>query len=589
MATWPGTGPVFVFECVALARRRQFYLLRTVLVSTLLAVLALTWTLAEQAFGDREELARVAYRFYLGVVIVQMAVVLLAAPAATAGALCVDKTRGTLLHVFATDLRSGEIVLGKLAARLAPVLGLMFSGLPVLALSGLLGGVDPAALFGAYLVTAGVGMVGCALALLLSVWVRKTHEAVLPAYVLLTAWLLMLPAALEFSVITPTPSQFPARLVFAGNPFYIAVAPYVQPDTFGLADQVLFFAGSMLTSALCARMACVWVRPAALKQVARPMSRSRAGWAAKLIALIPGPSLDSNPVLWREWHRKRPSRWSGRFWTVYAVAFGLASAWAIAGYFVAPTNPHARMLAAQINAWEIALGLLLLCVSAASSLSEERDRGSLDVIMATPLPTWTIVLGKWWGTFALVPRLMIFPLWVGSALALVSQRWEGVAWMAALTLAHAAAATSLGLAVATWVRHPARTIGTTVLVCVLVTVGWPVVLLSMNAFFRQPGRYDEALFLGSPFYAVLSTTEYTSQLIDDFTWHIWVGWNDWIAREPGALWAWLVLYVAGASLLFALTMNTFDRSVGRASAERRPRLQLRPAGTRFKRARKTRR
>ena len=45
----------------------------------------------------------------------QLTLVLLAAPAATAGAICVDRRRGTLMHMLMTDLSAGEIVLGKLA------------------------------------------------------------------------------------------------------------------------------------------------------------------------------------------------------------------------------------------------------------------------------------------------------------------------------------------------------------------------------------------------------------------------------------------------------------------------------------------
>ena len=63
----------------------------------------------------------------------------------------------------------------------------------------------------------------------------------------------------------------------------------------------------------------------------------------------------------------------------------------------------------MVNAWQVATGLLLLSVSAATSLAEERQRGSLDVLMATPLPTRSIVWGKWWGTFRPVPRLLILP------------------------------------------------------------------------------------------------------------------------------------------------------------------------------------
>ena len=55
--------------------------------------------------------------FYIGVVGVQLTLVLVAAPAATAGAICLDRTRGTLADMLVTDLSSAEIVLGTLAAR----------------------------------------------------------------------------------------------------------------------------------------------------------------------------------------------------------------------------------------------------------------------------------------------------------------------------------------------------------------------------------------------------------------------------------------------------------------------------------------
>ena len=58
------------------------------------------------------------------------------APAATAGAVCLDKMRGTLDHMLATDLSNAEIVLGKLGVRLVPVLGLVACVLPIMALGG---------------------------------------------------------------------------------------------------------------------------------------------------------------------------------------------------------------------------------------------------------------------------------------------------------------------------------------------------------------------------------------------------------------------------------------------------------------------
>ena len=130
-----------------------------------------------------------ACRYFYRLIGVELTLVMLAAPAATAGAICVDRARGTLAHMLATDLSDPEIVLGKLAARLLPVLGLVACSWPVLALSSLLGGIDPQALTLAFAIILAVALLGCSMAMALSVWARKPHEVVLVVY---TFWALVL-------------------------------------------------------------------------------------------------------------------------------------------------------------------------------------------------------------------------------------------------------------------------------------------------------------------------------------------------------------------------------------------------------------
>ena len=130
-----GPGPVFVHESIAATRRWQLYALRAFFVLGLLAGLALTWFLAilEVAFINGKstgtltvkELASLGQFFYFAIATVQLVLVLLVAPAATAGSICLDRARGTLTHMLVTDLTDSEIVLGKLAARLLPVLSLV--------------------------------------------------------------------------------------------------------------------------------------------------------------------------------------------------------------------------------------------------------------------------------------------------------------------------------------------------------------------------------------------------------------------------------------------------------------------------------
>ena len=108
-----------------------------------------------------ETLASYGEAFFLTIVSIELTLVLLAAPAATAGAVCLDKARGTLEHLLATDLSNSEIVLGKPGVRLVPVAGLIVCVLPIMALSGLLGGIDPNALYGSFLTALGCAVQGC--------------------------------------------------------------------------------------------------------------------------------------------------------------------------------------------------------------------------------------------------------------------------------------------------------------------------------------------------------------------------------------------------------------------------------------------
>ena len=66
-----------------------------------------------------------------------------------------------------------------------------------------------------------------------------------------------------------------------------------------------------------------------------------------------------------------------------------------------------------MSMFQVSLGLLLLSVSAATSLAEERVRGSLDVLLCTPLSTRSILVGKWWGSFRQAAHVLVWPADLG--------------------------------------------------------------------------------------------------------------------------------------------------------------------------------
>ena len=176
-----GFGPVFANEWLTTSRRWQVYAGRALFVGVLLVGLWSVWVsrTSGQTVPAIQLWAEIGEGFFNAIVFTQLSLVLLAAPAATAGAICQDRSSGRLAQLLATDLSDAEIVLGKLGARLVPVVGLVTCALPALAICVLMGDVDPLALAGAFLITICLGIFGCALALALSVWAAKPYEAIL--------------------------------------------------------------------------------------------------------------------------------------------------------------------------------------------------------------------------------------------------------------------------------------------------------------------------------------------------------------------------------------------------------------------------
>ncbi|QDV34606.1 ABC transporter permease [Tautonia plasticadhaerens] len=562
-----GLGPVFAFEWLTASRRWQGYALRSSLVLLLLLGLAGVWLGSHGGSGDLSigQWAEVGRGFYAVTSLILLGLVGLAAPAATAGAICLDKARGNLTLLFATDLSDAEIVLGKLAARLVPVLGLIACAAPVQALATLLGGVDPMVLFGATLVCLACAAFGCTLALTLSVWGQKTHEVLLATYALGILYLLAAPAWIALSPMLPgwaRPAWLPGNLALLPyNPIVLVLAPLNAAPLvpIGLGAQARFCTLGLLTSALLAaaatwRMRAVVIRQACWEEAARRAGRrtwTRRGPIARLARLLPSPSLDGNPVLWREWHRRRPSRWSVAVWGTFGLLSGGFSLWAIVEA-VDGGGPGPGEMSAVLNGLQVAAGLLLLSVSAATSLAEERQRGSLDVLLATPLSTRSIVLGKWWGAFRGVPPLAVLPTLVAAALTTHTGFAPGPVLIGGLVVAYGAALTSLGLTLATWLPRMDRAIGLTAGAYVVVTIA--AVPAGMAFFGEGPGEAGPGVASASPFWGV----GFSSALFGGKG-----GQGQEIGEHAGWLAFWIGAYGLVSLFLLLATLKTFNRCLGR--------------------------
>ena len=470
----------------------------------------------------------------------------------------------------------------------------------MVSLAALLGGIDGEALVGLFAVSAAVAVLGCALAIAISAEVAKTDEVVMAVTALITCWLLSLPlwGGMTRAYGLPAPPDW----FYATNPFVLVYAPYDWPGHFGLREVAIFVAAALAISAGLLAMTIARLRRFVLPAEDGPRKRKlriptpRLPWLHAGLAAIrrrrerlPGPSLDGNPVLWREWHRSRPSRMArilwGLFWLGAVLSTGLGIQDAIA--HGTDTITGGFMIKTSIVLQSV-LGLMLLSVQAPTALGEERVRGSLDVLMAAPISTREIVWGKWLGTYRVVLALAILPGIAAAVLAAtaydVSPRLAAArsripiapitptermlipVLLVAELLSWGAAFTSLGLLLATWTPRIGRAIGISLAVFLLLSFGWMflagvVILPMLRAWllfrFDIDGVsliwIDQGLMAFSPIAAPISTI----QVLDI----AYAGrWIFWVMAS-----SWCLLACASAGAMYVAALRSFDRRLGRMS------------------------
>jgi hypothetical protein len=489
-------------------------------------------------------------------------------------------------------------VLGKLCSRLAPILALLACAIPVVSLAALLGGIDGAALVGLFAVSAAVAVLGCALALSISVEVVKTDEVVMAVLAFTTCWLLSLPlwgGMARAYGLRPPPEWF-----YATNPFVLVYAPYTWPGHFGLLAVAIFVAAALAISAGLLAMTIarlrrfvlpveVGRRKRKLRIPALGLPSLRAGMAAirRWQERLPGPSLDGNPVLWREWHRSRPSRMGQILWVLYWLGAVVGTTVGIHDVFAYGINDIAGAFMIHTSlVLQSVLGLMLLSVQSPTALGEERVRGSLDVLLAAPISTRAIVWGKWMGTYRVALWLAILP-GVGAAVIAatcpdVSPRFKAglggspiapigpadrvlaPVLIVAELLSWGAAFTSLGLLLATWTPRIGRAIGISVAAFLLLSFGWIFLaaIVILPALHGGPyGRYnvdstyliwiDQGLIAFSPVASPIATI----QALDTPFAGRWVFW--------AIMSFWCLLVWASAGAMYWVALQSFDGRLGR--------------------------
>jgi ABC-type transport system involved in multi-copper enzyme maturation permease subunit len=347
-------------------------------------------------------------------VVLHFGLIALLTPALVGSAITEEKTSGTLQYLLTAYLSPWEIVLGKLCARSYQLVLMSLIGLPLICFLSGFAGVGSLPL--AILILSLALIFGLAsVSMLASVWSRQTRDALLGLYLLALAFIAIGSLA--------TWPKF-AALAATMNPLR---ALTIDDDALRwrrVGDCVL--AWSML-SVVCLTVATWRLRGAYLRQL-RQVPRPATSWLAAR-----RPRLRANPVAWREQHvvglvpwpwLHRWPRWLG---CVLLVTLTLCSyAWFLQQALPAGLNLAEHIWLGRWPELRAALqaapgtsavffwhgGALLMVVSfivavrASGCITAEREAGTWQSVLQTPLTTRTIVRGKHWGIFAaLAPYL----------------------------------------------------------------------------------------------------------------------------------------------------------------------------------------
>jgi ABC-type transport system involved in multi-copper enzyme maturation permease subunit len=441
-------------------------------------------------------LSRMAEAFFIRFLIVQLAVVFVLTPACTAPALADEKDRRTLEFLFTTHMGAGELVLGKLLSRLAYLTLIILTGLPVLSFLMLLGSMEPIRLTGGFLVTGMVLLSLGSVSLFNSAFMGKARTAVIVTYVQVIIYLgicLCHPSWFDSANIVTSIRELMKEEGTASRSgsFQPRTLLNASPPTVGSALAVIDTIRARLAangtclglvSLLSLSGAIVGVRFWTKKLVEQ---RGRRTFRVSFRLLRKRrPRVGNCPLLWKELHAEPIFRF-GMASMVVAGSLGIVGT-LFAGYFFLTLILFGEMQGFQIGVTALACLLLLaIGLRAAGSIRGERERGTLESLLTTPLGTRSILGAKWIGSILSVrkPLCFLMAVWflgaVVDAMSFLCLFLSLVGW-----LVYAAFLASLGLYFSTTVRTSLRAMAWTLGVVLVMSVITWVIDLFLPLFYQ---------------------------------------------------------------------------------------------------------
>ena len=545
-------GPLVGPECQRALARGWLILVRTLAAMAVMAptiVVLWLWWMARYTNPTYSPYEL----FRTGIIIVEgflISASLILAPAVLAGSLAGEKERGALGLLLTTRVSPYEIVMGRVAGKLAQISMILLGGLPPLVLFAGWSGVYARELGALLGMIAAVTLGAAGIATAVSAVSRRGRDALLSVY-LIEALCLLAPAIVSLGNLPKG-----GEIVSALNPYH-GLAELIWQEDYqpALITMAAWFGMGIVGLAVAS-----WrLYPASLKE----LDGSRKPRRSYRRSRVPEP-YDEHPMIWKELYVERGGalggvgRWLIMGLTVLLMGgtIGLASmiAWEyIFRYGDMSTFEWVRDIiqrsiefSGYVVGWLVAWAIGL---RAAVVIASERERGTWDAILTSPLESRDIINAKLWGSLYALRWLIVAALlnWtVAWALGVIGalQYFDWVLGMLVGGTFMAVAGLRSSLASATATKAMAVTMG--------------IWLLAQVA-----GRMIAGLLVGLSLVIVVLSASLLSdapvfQIMGGYSWMLGVGW----------VFSVHLVFGIATVILLGYTRILFDRLAGRRAGGR---------------------
>lgn len=551
-------GPVFYVEMLTLGRRRRYVLTRMLYGLLLLFVMGTCYMAAFESWRQPvlQQQSQFAYAFFVAFSWVQLIGVLFLTPAMTAGTIAGEHERRTIDYLLTTSLYDSEITLGKYTARVLAIAAQLAAGVPILAIAMMLGGIAPEQLVQSFIIALSTLLSVGGMCLALSTRARTSREAIVRAYVILIAVLVIPPLLWAiFKVWNLQTGADVCRVLTELDPIYYLGVVLIDRNL----PQVTFpyFVATHVMLAVATAASSVYgLRRFYVKQAGKapPQRRTKAEKPTKRWALVPAYSM-----LWKELTAGRSAIRLGLLGRIAALGLYAMALWFLGlvvweqfdggSAYGDREAPHAfGMVGVPMIA---SLCVLLVASRAAGSITSEREQDTWITLVSTPLTGREIVWAKfcaalysvkWWYYLVAAAWLLcvvITPEFVWAVPLLMFVHLAVLALTAALgVLCSLNSATSL------------RAMGMALAVIVL---GLSIAPLFCAVLVRSETLLGFSLpvLLGGAHFAMWQTTHST--------------WGRHDSEFAAILTAAALLYAVAALICYSASVVNFDAMIGRTT------------------------